>query len=266
LPLVDPNSPPPKPSPPGTEADPRENPPWNGWDVLRIAVVALLMLLLFTTLAMAVAFRTPALRQLPAQQLARHAAVIIPAQTAAYLAVVAFMSTVTRRYGAGFWRALRWNWPGPRALGFALGGGVLALAVQVGSTLLPIPRSLPVEEFFRTTTAAYLMSLFGILVAPFVEETFFRGFLYPVLARRWGVLSAAVLTSLAFSLIHQGQLARAWAPLLLLFLVGMALTLTRAATGSLASSVMMHLGYNSTLFTLLYLTTDHFRHLERLAQ
>jgi len=244
----------------------KEDPPFGGWDVARIALVAILALALFTTLAELVALSIPGQRRRPLQEVARSATVIVPAETAAYMVLVGFMySLLTRRYTVNFWRALRWNWPGINALGFALAGGALALAVQISSHWLPIPRSLPVEEFFRSATAAYLMSLFGILVAPFVEETFFRGFLYPVLARRWGVLSGTLLTSLAVSLIDQGQLARAWAPLLLLFIVGLALTLTRAATRSLASSVMMHTGYNTTLFLMLYLGSDHFRHFEKLA-
>jgi hypothetical protein len=110
------------------------------------------------------------------------------------------------------------------------------------------------------------MAAFGTLIAPLVEELFFRGFLYPVLARRVGMVAGIVLTALPFALIHESQLARAWAPLLLLFFVGVILTTARARTGSVATSVLIHMGYNATLFIMLYLASDHFRHLERVTQ
>jgi membrane protease YdiL (CAAX protease family) len=65
-------------------------------------------------------------------------------------------------------------------------------------------------------------------------------------------------------MVHGEQLGQSWSPLFVLFLVGMVLTVTRAATKSVASSFLIHISYNSTLFGLLYLATDHFRHMERL--
>jgi hypothetical protein len=56
----------------------------------------------------------------------------------------------------------------------------------------------------------------------------------------------------------------AWAPLLVLFGVGAVLTLVRARTNSVATCVLMHIGYNSTLFTMLFFATDHFHHLEKM--
>jgi len=74
------------------------------------------------------------------------------------------------------------------------------------------------------------------------------------------------VTSAAFAMMHNDQLGSAWAPLLVLFAVGCVLTLTRVVTRSVAPSVLLHMGYNATLFGLLYLATDHFRHLERMTQ
>jgi hypothetical protein len=67
-------------------------------------------------------------------------------------------------------------------------------------------------------------------------------------------------------MMHSEQLGSAWAPLLVLFAVGCILTITRAVTRSVAPGVLIHVGYNATLFGLLYLATDHFRHLERMTQ
>jgi hypothetical protein len=54
--------------------------------------------------------------------------------------------------------------------------------------------------------------------------------------------------------------------LLVLFVVGCILTLTRVVTRAVAPGVLLHAGYNGTLFGLMYIATDHFRHLERMTQ
>ncbi len=42
----------------------------------------------------------------------------------------------------------------------------------------------------------------AIIVAPFGEECFFRGFLYNILKDRWGRIAAAIISSLMFASIH----------------------------------------------------------------
>jgi len=85
-------------------------------------------------------------------------------------------------------------------------------------------------------------------------------------AGRWGRAVAVLITSGGFALVHGEQLGQAWGPLLLLFMIGLVLTLTRVVTRSITPGFLIHVGYNLTLFTLLYLGTDHFRHLERMTQ
>jgi membrane protease YdiL (CAAX protease family) len=129
-----------------------------------------------------------------------------------------------------------------------------------------MPKELPIDRFFQTPLEAWALSLFGITLAPLFEELFFRGFLYPVLVRRLGPLPAINLTAAGFGLIHAPQLAQAWAPVLVVFLVGLVLTITRAATKSVASGLLIHMAYNGTISVLLFLASDGFRHLERLNQ
>jgi membrane protease YdiL (CAAX protease family) len=85
-------------------------------------------------------------------------------------------------------------------------------------------------------------------------------------AAKVGRTLAILITSAAFAMMHSDQLGSAWAPLLVLFAVGCILTITRAVTRSVAAGVLIHVGYNATLFGLLYVATDHFRHLERMTQ
>jgi uncharacterized protein len=146
-------------------------------------------------------------------------------------------------------------------------GAVLGLFSEVSSNLLQrwTPKSLPIDEYFRNPSAAYLLAGFGVLIAPLVEELFFRGFLFPAVARWTGTVSAILITAAGFAALHGAQLAYAWAPLLVLFCIGAVLTIVRAKTESVATAVIVHMGYNLTLFIMLFFGTDHFRHMERAA-
>lgn len=251
----------------------REDPVWDGWDVAGLFVVAVLALTLASLAALSVARHLGAFHGEKVTAILRNARVAVPGQALGYAIVVAFMYAIVRRYGAPFWKALKWNWP--RVWGaYVLLGVAVAFGLQLLAAVLPIPRKLPIDELFRDTHSAYLLAFFGVLVAPLIEELFFRGFLYPVLLRAFERVTAGgvamglavALTALPFALMHAGQLAVAWGPLVVLFLVGVALTLVRARTLSLAASVLTHAGYNLTLFVMIWLATDHFRHLERLAR
>ncbi|MGC2321509.1 MAG: type II CAAX endopeptidase family protein [Terriglobales bacterium] len=246
-------------------AHPPRDPVWSGWDVVMILVVAVLGIFIFGTLItvglMATHHPVPAASPAVLR-------VMLLAQFLSYLVVLLFMrELVVRHYHRRFAEAVRWRWPQEhRWLAYLLAGMGLAVAVQLVSLLLPIPKTLPIDRYFQSRSAAYIMSLFGISMAPLVEELFFRGFLYPVLARRLGIGIGVVLTALGFALVHASQLASAWGPLLILFLVGLVFTVVRVVSSNVAPGFLMHAGYNFMLFAMLYLATDHFRHMERMLQ
>ena len=170
--------------------------------------------------------------------------------------------TVVIKYRRRFWQAIRWlpTPQGPKA--YLLGGIVLAVVAQGLFSLFPSEKHLPIERLFSSTTSGYLLAMFGICVAPFMEELVFRGFFYPVFERRWGLASAVLITALLFALIHAPQLSGGWPEMTAIFGVGVALSYTRGKTGSLVPSYLMHLAYNSSLFVSLYLATDQFRKLQ----
>ncbi|MFZ3212286.1 MAG: type II CAAX endopeptidase family protein [Terriglobales bacterium] len=244
---------------------PPRDPVWSGFDVVMIVVIAILGIFIFGTV-ISVALMTTHHR-VPAASPAM-VRVMLLAQSLSYIVVLLFMrELVVRHYHRRFAEAVRWHWPGEhRWLAYLLGGMALAVVVQLASALLPIPKTLPIDRFFQSRSVAYIMSLFGISMAPLVEELFFRGFLYPVLARRLGITLGVVLTAFGFALVHASQLASAWAPLLVLFMVGLVFTLVRVVTRNVAPGFLMHVGYNFMLFAMLYIATDHFRHMERMLQ
>jgi membrane protease YdiL (CAAX protease family) len=246
-------------------AAPARDPVWTGWDVLMILVVAILGIFIFGTLISVALMITGHDVPKASPVLLR---VVLLAQFLSYLVVLMFMyRLVVRHYHGRFADAVHWRWPREhRWLAYLLGGMALAVVVQLASALLPIPKTLPIDKYFQTRDAAYIMSLFGISMAPLVEELFFRGFLFPVLARRLGVALGVVLTAFGFAVVHASQLASAWAPLLVLFIVGLVFTIVRVVTSNVAPGFLMHVGYNLMLFALLFFATDHFRHMERMLQ
>ena len=280
-----------------------EDPVWGPLDVLLIAGFAVVAIFVVGTVALAIAHSLPRFHNVKVADLAQNATVIVPAETVAYLFLLAFMVQVVRMRNRGeqlfstrsratparagdpgwdaqafpplppqalppssdanFLTSIRWNMPRRQVAALAVVGGAgLALVSGVFESLLHkwVPKTLPIDELFRDRNSAYLFSFFGVLVAPFIEELFFRGFLYPVLAKKLEQGIAIVLTAAAFAVIHQQQLAHAWVPLLWLFLVGLVLTFVRARTKSVATSVLINIGYNGTLFVLLYFATQGFRH------
>lgn len=263
-PLSEP-TPPPGPELPAPPAPPAENPPWTGWDVFWIALVTLFSIVFCIFCTTWIAQRI-FYRQLTLMDVAKFPLVTVAAQLVAYMVVLVFMiSIIEGQHRQRFWPAIRWNWPA-RPWIFLAGGVALSIGLQAFAQLLPMPKELPIDSYFKTAAEAWALSIFGVTMAPLLEELFFRGFLYPVLARRLGLPAAVVLTSAGFGLIHAPQLGKAWGPVLVVSLVGVALTLTRAWTKSVASSLLVHITYNGTLSVLLFVGSDGFRHLERLNQ
>jgi len=360
-----------------------ENPPWSGFDLLVLTCVTVFGIFFFTAIAVGILH---GIYKQPLSELAGNPSVwmVVPAEGAAYLVMFAVLYWLAGSRRLGFWSALSWNWPeGFGWAGFLLAGFALALVAGLLQRVLPFPKELPIEKLFLQPGAAQVLALFGVLVAPFVEETFFRGLLYPVANRwlrevvssparlqrgsllllclipwgfvaqwrqplgwmvlvlaamtgtgivcflrgvkeigpaavrpilaglaffSWGVLAphvsrksmvaaslvllgvvfgmtmlrlklrtgraaigigiacSLVLTAVSFTLLHGSQLGGSWSPLLVLLVISSVLTFARARTKSLATSVIIHVGYNSALFGSMYFATDHFRNLEHLTR
>jgi membrane protease YdiL (CAAX protease family) len=239
-------------------------PAWSWWDALAVLGFTLFGVFLFSLVALAIARHFPEYRRMPISELATDARIVVGAQATAYPVVLIFILILVRtRTHERFRDAIRWNWPGMAAPGFFLAGTALALVVDWLSRFLPIPKSLPMDQYFHDASSAYLLAAFGLSLAPLLEEVFFRGMLYPLMRRAFGLTAAIVLTAAAFAAIHGAQLGYAWGPILSIFVVGLVFTFTRERVNSVAASFLMHCGYNSALFTALWVASDHFRHLEK---
>ena len=156
--------------------------------------------------------------------------------------------------GSPFWRTLGWrkitkpNGGRPRSpwLFFFAGCGLSVLVFIVTAKMQP-PEDVPIEELFRYKNTAILFMAMAVLVAPLVEETIFRGYLYPLFAKYFGVGTGVLVTGVLFGLMHGAQLGWTWSLVSVLITVGVIFTFVRARTGSVFSSFLLHLGYNSTI-------------------
>jgi hypothetical protein len=150
-----------------------------------------------------------------------------------------------------FWRTIGWRelpkgagTPRATAIQFLSGGAMLAVLVTFAGGFLNSKETLPIEQLLQARVSMILFAVLGVLVAPLVEETIFRGFLYPVIARRVGIAAGVLITGILFGLLHAAQLWGGWGQIVLLILVGVALTWVRARTGTVTASYFVHLGYN----------------------
>src|ERR1700753_2205591 len=102
------------------------------------------------------------------EQLLREPRLLIPSMAVAYLAAGAIAWAVfSRLWHQPFAQAVSWNAAavGRRWKVLIPGGVVLSIAVQFLSNYLPIPKSLPIDDFFRTTGDVWMVALFGTFVA-----------------------------------------------------------------------------------------------------
>lgn len=148
-----------------------------------------------------------------------------------------------------------------QVLGYIAGGFFVAVGVQFAPTLLPDKQDFPLEQMFTSPQVALALGVFATLIAPFMEELIFRGFLFSIFERQVGVLFAITATAVLFAALHIPEYQGAWNHLLLVFLVGIVFSLARGLTGSLTPSIVLHFAYNLTLMTGLFFATQHFRRL-----
>jgi membrane protease YdiL (CAAX protease family) len=180
----------------------------------------------------------------------------------AYLAV-----QIRVRFQSPFWRTIGWRQLQtgtiPRRivyLSLVLGGFSLSLLVQLASAALQTKAKLPIQEYFQDPRSALLLMLMSILLAPLVEETIFRGYLYPVFARSFGVGTGVVITGTLFGLLHAPQLWGGWGQIVLLIGVGIIFTAARAISRTVVASYILHVSYNSFLFIAFLVASHGLRH------
>jgi len=127
---------------------------------------------------------------------------------------------------------------------------LVAIMVIVNLTKY-VPERQPVVELFLKEESAFLLaftSLFAAIVGPFIEELFFRGFMYSAFKRYAGVFWATFLTAAIFSALHSNIVG--FLPIMVL---GVLLAYLYEKTGTLVSSITVHIMHNMSMVFLVFL-------------
>jgi hypothetical protein len=185
------------------------------------------------------------------------------------LGLLAYLAAQMRlRFRSPFWHTIGWRKldtgripPLAFYSGLILSGFFLSIIVSLGSSLFPPAKNLPIETLFRDRYATVLFMSVAVLLAPLVEETIFRGYIYPVVARSFGKLSGILATGALFGLLHASQLWGGWSQIALLVFVGVVLTFARAVSRTVVASFIIHTSYNSVQVIGLLVATHGLRHL-----
>ncbi len=238
----------------------------------------------------------PGMKHASMLDLAKQPVLSVLAQALAYLvaliiAAIIFSEWWQRSMADG----IEWNWQQMhrRIYMFLFAGLLMGLAADLASTGMPVPKNLPVDDFFRNAGGVWVIAIFGTTLGPLFEEVTFRGFLYPSLARAWdwsaarmrlepmqlenlstpanpakfsiaAMVVSTILTSICFAAIHAPQIGYSIPVLCLLFSVSVVLTIVRITAKSVAASTLVHAGYNLWNFVLMFFVTGGFRHLDKL--
>lgn len=219
-----------------------------------------------------------------------HQGLGVLAQAVSYVLTLTFAWWLfPRLWERSFLHGLQWNILAARRRWYwiILGGVAMSALAQFSLRFVAQPKNSPMDHLLATTSGAWLMTAFGVLLAPLAEEIAFRGFLLPALAtaydwlamertpaglQRWqnsamhsaaALVFAAIFSSVPFALMHAGQLEHAWGALGILYGVSLVLSVVRIRTYSVACSVLMHATYNLTVFAVLFVGTDGYRHMEK---
>lgn len=244
---------------------PAENPPFGGREVLQIGILMFVVPVLLAPF-LVVLLQKFFYPKLSIGAVALKPWVILGPQFIWFALVALFLlDYIPAKFHESLWHAVRWNWPGKKWATLVAIGVVTLFALQALERLLPLPKKSPFDQFFDRPLDAYAFAFLAIAFAPFMEELFFRGFLYPVLARRLGIFVGILLTAFTFALIHAPEY-KAWGPVLIIFLVGVVLTGVRAKMKSVGASFIVHSIYNGIPIIAAIIASHGFRHLEKLAQ
>jgi membrane protease YdiL (CAAX protease family) len=223
----------------------------------------------------------------------KNTAVALATQLLLYVCGLAIAVPFFRKvWGQGFFDGLHWR--GGTAFRRRYWLVLTAIScnglAMIGNAVLPFPKSAPIDQMFSTPRDAWMLAVFGVLIAPFFEEMIFRGFLLPAVATAWdwcaekmtgqapptldtqgnpqwsvgAMIFAALIVSAPFALMHAAQVGKAWGPLVVLYCVSLVLCAVRLVMRSLASSTVVHSTYNFMLFAIMFWQTDGFQHMDKM--
>ncbi|MDP3804294.1 MAG: CPBP family intramembrane metalloprotease, partial [Candidatus Omnitrophota bacterium] len=143
---------------------------------------------------------------------------------------------------------------------YGITGYIATLPILVGiliiiSVIINVTKYVPekqhiVELFLKEENLTFLVytSVFASIVGPFMEELFFRGFLYNAVKKNIGIFWATLFTSAVFACLHANIVG--FLPIMVL---GVTLAYLYEKTGTLVSSITVHIMHNLSMVFLVFL-------------
>jgi len=109
----------------------------------------------------------------------------------------------------------------------------------------------PIVEVFlkeKATSILWLSTMFAAIFGPIAEEIFFRGFMYKAIREKMGIFAAMMVTSAIFAFLHAHIVG--FVPIMVL---GLLLAYVYEKTGSLVSSMSVHIVHNVGMVLLVFI-------------
>lgn len=128
---------------------------------------------------------------------------------------------------------------------------ILILTSVVTSIFKYVPKEqIVVELFMRENNPAFLVyvSIFAAIAGPIVEELFFRGLMYGAVRKHLGIFWATIITASLFAALHAHAVG--FLPIMVL---GILLAYLYEKTGTLVSSITVHILHNFGMILLVFL-------------
>jgi len=226
---------------------------WGMWDVSKVVILYLFFvyILMISEASLARVFRI--LKD-------DNFKMILNSSIMDILSVVFILYFAAARYKAGlislglsvknFFRNVYYGIVAYIALIPVLIGIISAIALVISLTKYSPQKQPVVDLFLRETNAPFLLytGLFAAVAGPIVEEIFFRGFLYAAIKKYIGVFWAAFISAGGFALLHAHLVG--FLPILAL---GILLAYLYEKTGTLVSSITVHMIHNTGMVLLVFL-------------
>ncbi|MBC7287681.1 MAG: CPBP family intramembrane metalloprotease [Armatimonadetes bacterium] len=225
--------------------------PWQAIDALELGAVIIALVVVVRI------FGAAAIARLPGTESWR-----LVVDAAGYVIAVGltllWLRWRLRKQRLSTWRLLGLN--GPACAGVTLGvgayGALIASAVVAAAAAgyLFGPAEIERQAFpldaLRNFPVAAAYGLLAIILAPAIEESIFRGFIYAGLRRRLGAGPAAFASAIIFALAHVGMPVAARIGIVFL---AAALAYAYEVTRNLWVSIGMHMTHNALVFAVLVL-------------
>lgn len=158
--------------------------------------------------------------------------------------------------GRGWWKEVGWGVVGYLTAFPWIAGALFLFALFLKNFDLPRPYHPIQDALERSPSAVMLIFLFllAAILAPVMEEIFFRGMLHGALRRWWGPLVGAVLSATFFALLHPQA---ATLPIfgVPIFLLGVLFSCLYELRGSLLPNIVAHGINNAVVLAVFMLVT-----------